>query len=66
MKVGWMDIGSEPDKALGDDDKSYGYDGYICKKWHNGPEVYGKQWKIGDVIGCFLDMNDKTICTFSL
>lgn len=64
-KIGWMDIAAKPDTKLGVDDKSYGFDGFLVKKWHQGAEQYGKEWKIGDIIGCFLDLNDRTI-SFSL
>ncbi|CAD5230370.1 unnamed protein product [Bursaphelenchus xylophilus] len=65
MKIGWMDISAMPDTKLGLDDKSYGFDGYLCKKWHQGAETYGREWKVGDIVGCFLDLNDRTI-SFSL
>ncbi|CAD6199567.1 unnamed protein product [Caenorhabditis auriculariae] len=65
MKIGWMDIAASPDIQLGQDDRSYAFDGYLGRKWHQGPETYGKEWKIGDVVGCFLDLNDRTI-SFSL
>uniref|UniRef100_A0A915B3X3 Ryanodine receptor n=2 Tax=Parascaris TaxID=6254 RepID=A0A915B3X3_PARUN len=65
MKVGWMDIGSPPDTELGLDDRSYGFDGHLVRKWHQGAESYGREWKIGDIVGSFLDLNDRTIA-FSL
>lgn len=65
MKIGWMDISAMPDTKLGVDDKSYGFDGYLCKKWHQGAEQYGREWKVNDIVGCFLDLNDRTI-SFSL
>lgn len=65
MKVGWMDVSALPNTKLGIDDRSYGFDGYLCKKWHQGAEQYGREWKVGDVVGCFLDLNDRTI-SFSL
>jgi hypothetical protein len=40
--------------------------GYLAKKWHNGTEHYGRAWLKGDVIGCFLDLNDKTICEHNI
>lgn len=61
MKVGWTDCNASPDSSLGKDDLSFAFDGYLCKKWNAGPEPYGKRWKAGDVIGCFLDLNDRTI-----
>uniref|UniRef100_A0A0N5AR96 Ryanodine receptor n=1 Tax=Syphacia muris TaxID=451379 RepID=A0A0N5AR96_9BILA len=65
MKIGWMDISALPDVDLGDDDHSYGFDGYLVRKWHQGAEAYGREWKVGDIIGSFLDLNDRTI-SFSL
>lgn len=65
MRVGWADISCHPDTKVGSDDKSYAFDGYLGKKWHQGAESYGKEWKIGDIVGCFLDLNDRTI-SFSL
>ncbi|WKY11480.1 hypothetical protein Q1695_003218 [Nippostrongylus brasiliensis] len=65
MKIGWMDVGATPDIQLGLDDRGYAFDGYLGRKWHQGAESYGKEWKIGDVVGCFLDLNDRTI-SFSL
>ena len=65
MIVGWMDVNAMPDAHLGADDRSYGFDGYLVKKWHQGAEHYGREWKIGDIVGCFLDLNDRTI-SFSL
>lgn len=65
MKVGWMDVAAMPDTQLGIDDKSFGFDGYLTKKWHLGAEHYGREWKIGDIVGVFLDLNDRTI-SFSL
>ncbi|KAI6237110.1 hypothetical protein M3Y95_00230500 [Aphelenchoides besseyi] len=65
MKVGWMDVSAPPDTRLGIDDRSYGFDGFLVKKWHQGAEQYGREWKIGDIVGCFLDLNDRTV-SFSL
>ncbi|VDN03294.1 unnamed protein product [Thelazia callipaeda] len=65
MKVGWMDIGALPTVDLGMDDRSYGFDGHLARKWHQGAEAYGKEWKVGDIVGAFLDLNDRTI-SFSL
>lgn len=62
MKVGWLDINAPPELDMGNDDLSFAFDGYLVKKWHQGMDNYGKQWNIGDVIGCFLDLNDKTVC----
>ncbi|XP_048259812.1 ryanodine receptor-like isoform X9 [Haliotis rufescens] len=65
MKVGWMKKSAAPGVDIGLDGMSYGFDGYVGRKWHEGSEQYGKVWQTGDVIGCLLDMNDKTV-SFSL
>ncbi|KFD64964.1 hypothetical protein M514_11549 [Trichuris suis] len=65
MSVGWMDVDSPPDADLGTGKLSFGYDGYLGKKWHGEIEKFGKKWNVGDVVGCFLDLTDRIIC-FSL
>uniref|UniRef100_A0A915K5J2 B30.2/SPRY domain-containing protein n=1 Tax=Romanomermis culicivorax TaxID=13658 RepID=A0A915K5J2_ROMCU len=62
MKVGWMDVGAAPDVDIGNDELSFGFDGFLTQKWHQGHEQYGKKWTAGDVIGCFLDLTDKIVC----
>ncbi|WAR19518.1 RYR-like protein [Mya arenaria] len=37
----------------------------VGRKWNMGAEFYGKTWNTGDVVGCMLDLHDKTL-TFSL
>ncbi|KAL4003146.1 RIH domain family protein [Acanthocheilonema viteae] len=65
MKVGWMDVSAQSTVDIGIDDRSYGFDGYLARKWHQGAVTYGREWKIGDVVGVFLDLSDHTI-SFSL
>ncbi|XP_071161899.1 ryanodine receptor-like [Mytilus edulis] len=65
MKVGWTKVDSSPCVEIGLDGSSYGFDGLLGRKWNQGGEQYGKIWQAGDIIGCMLDLNDKT-CTFSL
>ncbi|KAM3723537.1 Ryanodine receptor [Dirofilaria immitis] len=65
MKVGWMDVSAASTVDIGMDDRSYGFDGYLARKWHQGAGTYGREWKIGDIVGVFLDLSDHTI-SFSL
>ncbi|XP_064490365.1 ryanodine receptor-like isoform X2 [Ornithodoros turicata] len=66
MKVGWASVNFLPACELGGDENSWAFDGYLAIKNHaGGSEPYGKQWQIGDVVGCMLDLHDKTI-SFSL
>ena len=46
MKIGWMDASSQPEIKLGVDALSYGFDGHLVKKWHQGAEHYGRAWKV--------------------
>ena len=51
------------ENGIGDDKYSWSYDGYRQVKWYNGKSInYGPQtkiiWKIGDVIGCLLELSD--------
>ncbi|KRX28175.1 Ryanodine receptor 44F [Trichinella nelsoni] len=62
MNVGWMDVSASPDGDFGLHKSSYAYDGYLGRKWHGESESYGKKWNVGDVVGCFLDLTDRTIC----
>jgi hypothetical protein len=65
MQVGWIteqfQFDSEGGKGVGDDIRSYGYDGNRSKKWHgryNGMRTsYGLKWAEGDVITCAIDMD---------
>jgi Kip1 ubiquitination-promoting complex protein 1 len=45
---------------------SYAYDGSRCCKWNKEiSTTYGKRWKTGDVVGCYLDLDDG-LMSFSL
>ena len=33
-----------------------------ARKWHHGSESYGRRWNTGDIVGCLLDVEEKTIC----
>ena len=69
IRVGWASVNFSPFYELGGDQNdhlSWAYDCYVGRKYSGGnSEIYGKQSAIGDVIGCMLDLHDKTI-SFSL
>ncbi|XP_064602338.1 ryanodine receptor 2-like [Liolophura sinensis] len=65
MKIGWATVSCDSNQELGLDGTSYCFDGFTARKWHQGPDPYGKMWQVGDVIGCMLDLQDRTI-SFSL
>ena len=53
---------SEPDHEVGGAETSWGFDGHFEEKSHMGMvEAYGKRWHVGDVVGVFLDLVDRTI-----
>ncbi|KAI9302216.1 hypothetical protein BJ944DRAFT_290330 [Cunninghamella echinulata] len=69
IQIGWMNaltqIDAEAGSGVGDDEHSYGYDGYRCKKWHGRHRVrkssYGKSWALGDIITCAIDLDQGEI-----
>ncbi|XP_070180339.1 ryanodine receptor-like isoform X4 [Littorina saxatilis] len=66
IRMGWARVNADPAAELGCGANSFGFDGYLARKWHHGShEAYGKPLQQGDVVGCMLDLHDKTI-SFSL
>ncbi|XP_076313816.1 ryanodine receptor-like isoform X3 [Tachypleus tridentatus] len=62
MKIGWASIAFIPSCEIGGDENSWAFDGFRARKNHaGGSEPYGKQWQVGDVVGCLLDLHDRTI-----
>ena len=48
--------------GVGDDEFSYAYDGDRCKLWHGSRhDDFGRAWEAGDVIGCYLDLDEGII-----
>ncbi|XP_055337214.1 ryanodine receptor-like isoform X3 [Paramacrobiotus metropolitanus] len=60
-KIGWALVGCSAGIEMGADENSYVFDGLSGRKWHQGPEPFGRPWQVGDVLGCLLDLHDKTI-----
>ncbi|XP_049853809.1 ryanodine receptor isoform X5 [Schistocerca gregaria] len=66
MRVGWARADCSPGCQLGSDETTWAFDGYNAVKLHFGAsDPFGRQYQVGDIIGCFLDLFDKTI-SFSL
>nr|CAB3265843.1 ryanodine receptor 3 [Phallusia mammillata] len=61
VRVGWARPDCSAWVDLGTDQRAYVFDGVNALKWHNGSENFGQRWNIGDVIGCLLDLNERTI-----
>lgn len=71
MQLGWALPQCVPKfggNGIGDDDLSYGVDGYREAKWFNGSHDYGPNgwnWSEGDVVGHLIDF-DEGLMHFSL
>ncbi|KAJ3610589.1 hypothetical protein NHX12_022681 [Muraenolepis orangiensis] len=61
MRVGWARPGCSPDRELGSDNLAYAFDGAKAQWYHEGGEPLGCPWKRGDVVGCLLDMTQRTM-----
>ncbi|KAK5854224.1 hypothetical protein PBY51_015313 [Eleginops maclovinus] len=61
MKVGWARPDCAPDKELGSDDQAYVFDGFEAQWYHQGVEPLGRPWQRGDVVGCLVDMAERTM-----
>ncbi|XP_054910410.1 ryanodine receptor 3 isoform X4 [Poeciliopsis prolifica] len=61
MRVGWARPGCRPDVELGTDDQAYVFDGYRGRRMHAGSRYFGQPWKKGDVVGCMINMEDKSM-----
>ncbi|KAL7861798.1 hypothetical protein SRHO_G00132390 [Serrasalmus rhombeus] len=61
MRVGWARPGARPDVELGTDDQAYVFDGYKGHRLHQGSRLFGRCWHAGDVVGCMINMEDKSM-----
>uniref|UniRef100_A0A3B4F195 Ryanodine receptor 3-like n=1 Tax=Pundamilia nyererei TaxID=303518 RepID=A0A3B4F195_9CICH len=61
MRVGWARPGCRPDVELGVDDQAFVFDGYRGRRMHAGSRYFGQPWKKGDVVGCMINMEDKSM-----
>ncbi|XP_067007679.2 ryanodine receptor [Anabrus simplex] len=66
MRVGWARADCSPGCQLGSDEYTWAFDGFNAAKYHFGvSDPFGRQYQVGDIVGCFLDLFDRTI-SFSL
>lgn len=66
IKVGWATLNFAPSCELGMDEFSYSFDTFNLKKCNSATcESFGKQINTGDIVGCLLDLHDRTV-SFSL
>ncbi|XP_074541837.1 ryanodine receptor 3 isoform X4 [Halichoeres trimaculatus] len=61
MRVGWARPGCKPHLELGTDDQAFVFDGYRGRRMHAGSRYFGHPWKKGDVVGCMINMEDKSM-----
>ncbi|XP_072545007.1 ryanodine receptor 2 [Salminus brasiliensis] len=61
MRVGWAQPGSKPDVELGSDDQAFVFDGSTGQWWHGSAVRLGRPWQKGDVVGCLLDLTQKSM-----
>ncbi|TNN17701.1 Ryanodine receptor isoform 2 [Schistosoma japonicum] len=65
IRIGWAKKSAPPDLIIGSNNSSYGFAAHQARKWHRNGSAYGTVCQPGDVIGCMMDLIDKTI-SFSL
>ncbi|XP_029114127.1 ryanodine receptor 3 isoform X3 [Scleropages formosus] len=61
MRVGWARPGCRSDLELGMDDQAFVFDGYRGHRFHMGSRFFGRTWHAGDVVGCMINMEDKSM-----
>ena len=67
MLIGWGHASKlDAFYPVGTDTNGYGFDGMNARRFHqNISDGFGKVWAKNDVVGCMIDLHDKTI-SFSL
>lgn len=63
IQIGWADLNfRSSSESLGCDENSWAFDCHTGRKVHaSNYESFGQVASVGDVIGCMLDLNDRTI-----
>uniref|UniRef100_A0A673MWT3 Ryanodine receptor 3 n=1 Tax=Sinocyclocheilus rhinocerous TaxID=307959 RepID=A0A673MWT3_9TELE len=61
MRVGWARPGCKPDVELGTDEQAYVFDGHRGHRLHTGSRLFGRCWHAGDVVGCMINLEDKSM-----
>ncbi|XP_045542159.1 RING finger and SPRY domain-containing protein 1-like isoform X2 [Papilio machaon] len=66
MTIGWGCTGADTENKVGYEEFSIGYEGKNKLLWYyRAPHEMGLgRWRKGDVLGCLLDINNKTINFF--
>jgi len=51
-----------PYNFSGETENSYGFDGYRLEKWNmSNACTYGRKWRVGNIIGCTIDLAKKSM-----
>ncbi|XP_068195431.1 ryanodine receptor 3-like [Antennarius striatus] len=61
MRVGWARPGCKPDVELGTDELAFVFDGCRGHCLNMGSRLFGRCWHAGDVVGCMINMEDKSM-----
>ncbi|XP_029456052.1 LOW QUALITY PROTEIN: ryanodine receptor 3 [Rhinatrema bivittatum] len=61
MRVGWSRPGCRPDIELGVDDQAFVFEGAKGQRWHTCSTFFGRTWHPSDVVGCMINMEDKSM-----
>ncbi|CAL8286331.1 unnamed protein product [Lota lota] len=61
MRVGWARPDCKPDVELGTDELAFVFDGYRGHRLNVGSRFFGRSWRAGDVVGCMINMEDKSM-----
>jgi hypothetical protein len=65
IQLGWVDGeytgDSRNGQGVGDDANSWAFDGWRVYLWHEVSIDWGARWASGDVVGCAVDMDQKTM-----
>ncbi len=65
IQIGWADAAFQGDAdngdGVGDGPHSWAFDGWRECKWHGLDVRWGAAWKVGDVVGCMVDFDERKL-----
>ena len=63
LQIGWCQLTTPftAQNGVGDDESSYAYDGWRNVLFHGPDKPYGKIWDKGDIVGCCIDLTNRTM-----
>eukprot|EP01031_Cornospumella_fuschlensis_P041352 gene41352-50465_t len=68
VQVGWAATGyqgaADNGQGVGDDIFSWAFDGWRTYLWHETSVEWGTRWAPGDVVGCAIDLDNRTMSFF--